>query len=411
MGSLTEFCCSRLSIPESSTPFTCTPASLSRATSSSSIGSENPFRDDLPKKHSPINTLSTRTSPFKLNQAVMLYLWTHITTLRFDDRVPPFLLAAQKFENVVSSVLDHLNNSSLQSFLLHSNKKLDSFVVNARISGILEKGVTNFTIYSPKTVTIISSHNLFSCNSLVHLIFNISCTVRLPVFVHLPNLENLELRRVTFMRESLNTSKDIILSFPILKKFKANISWLKVKNITLQVPLLEVVDIYEMDPSLCGNCTIKLCGSHFRDFSYAGSLSQYYVPSDPTSSFNASISIGKYELERAKDLGLRACMLLIQLNQVKFLKLQHINEVFASVAESLKDLLFTFHMLQYLELDSVAVEVLMALLLKTPNLITLDIEEVIKSDGEDLLEYFAIVPDCLTTLKEASGHRQGEKAS
>ncbi|KAF7815142.1 F-box/FBD/LRR-repeat protein [Senna tora] len=306
-----------------------------------------------------------------------VYLWTYITTVCIDDWAFPYhnpKKGINNFENFVSSVLLGLNNSTIQNFSLNVARKLDPSLVNAWISAILKRRVTNFTISSPKNVTIISSHYLFSCNSLVQLILNISCSVRVLASVHLPNLQNLELYGVKFLGESSGISKDMILSFPVLKKFKAKMFWLNVQSVTLQVPLLEVVNIY-CESLEYDNCTIKICASCVREFSYHGYLSQYYILSDPSFAPNASAYITIHNCHSIpiteNELGLRASMLVRQLDQVKYLKLEDIR-VFGIAKEAFVDLP-TLEMVHHLKLGYVIADMLLALLLKTPNLITLDI--------------------------------------
>ncbi|KAF7822568.1 F-box/FBD/LRR-repeat protein [Senna tora] len=336
------------------------------------------------------------------------YLWRSITKLRFDNlelrSLQNKFKAGKKkcFADFVSRVLLHLTTSSIHSFSLNVvSNGYDSSLMNTWISAVLHRRVGKLMIYyhpthSYSSLTILCSQSLFSCKSLVHLSLNMSCIVRLPAFVHLPNLKALELSKVHFRGDSSSDSKDVTLSFPVLKKFESNSCfWHDVQNVSLQVPLLETALLkFHSSPHVDEPiCIIKFCASCHLEFSYEGTVSsQQYILSDPSLALNASAI-----LDFRSKVDDRTCKLIRQFSHVKYLRLDSI-EVSAEAKDTFANLP-AFIMLRYLKLRFVKGDMLMELLPKTPNLTILEIEVLLKFD-EELLDS-AIVPNCLSdSLKE-----------
>ncbi|KAF7822567.1 F-box/FBD/LRR-repeat protein [Senna tora] len=270
-------------------------------------------------------------------------------------------------------------------------------MVNIWFSAILNRRVRKFIIHGSSHKDF-SSQPLFSCKSLVELVLNISCYLRVPADVNLPNLETLDLSGIRFT-SNLN---ELVLSFPLLKKFECqNCTWSNVQNVSLQVPALEVVVLkFGGSVYVANTCTIKFCNSRLTDFSYDGSTSQDYVLLNPPSDIHVFINIlvpqYRLEEEEEKEISLRACMLLKQFSQVEYLKLGQ-TKVFAKALGSLEDFP-AFMMLRHLELGYVTGEMLLELLLKSPNLTTLDIKGI--SEFETELLGSAFVPHCLSSTLE-----------
>jgi len=97
------------------------------------------------------------------------------------------------------------------------------------------------------------------------------CTFSLPSFVCLSSLTILKLSRITITCDSSNKSKTLALNFPALRKYEAlDCTWSGVKNVTLQVPLLEVVSIKYTLSSPESQVEIKFYASRIARFCFSG---------------------------------------------------------------------------------------------------------------------------------------------
>lgn len=262
-----------------------------------------------------------------------VYIWTSITSLHFDDTnlITDTKKSVKKsFGDFLLRVLLHLKNPEIQSFTLQVTNKYDPALVNACISAILNRGVRKLRIHCPFDLIMFSSRPLFACESLEELVLTIYFShVRVPAYVSLPNLKTLKLCGLNLNRDSVGYLEDLVLSFPVLKEFECvNCMWLNVQNVSLQVPSLEIVVLefeeYECEPTNC--CTIKFYDSHLKEFSYNGAIIQDYVLSDPPSALNASaiVALEYDEKDNGREQDItnpRACKLLNQFSQVKYLNL------------------------------------------------------------------------------------------
>jgi hypothetical protein len=254
-------------------------------------------------------------------------VWTSISNLQFDDS---FLYSEKKkmqkeqFVNFVEKVLFHFTNSNIENFsLCLSSHQYDSSQIGEWISFILKRGVKKVRIqYADKV--LLSSNSLFSCNSLVELTLQMTCTLNLPISVCLRNLQKLSISGIKFVSDSSTYSKDITLSFPILKDFEARgCEWSQ--NISLHVPLLERFSIAIWNRHSNESCksVIKVYSQCLTDFSYEGDLEQDIVLCDSSLIRNASvvIVIDEDKKDRIENLGFQAHKLLKQIDEVERLKL------------------------------------------------------------------------------------------
>lgn len=128
------------------------------------------------------------------------------------------------------------------------------------------------------------------------------------------------------LSDSSDYSKDINLSFPILKVFEARgCKWSTTQNISLQVPLLEKfsIAIWNRHSNKAFKFAIKVYSPHLTDFSYEGDLEQDIVLCDSSSVRIASVVIvvDEDKKNRMEELGFQAYNLLRQIDEVERLKL------------------------------------------------------------------------------------------
>ncbi|KAJ1384853.1 Leucine-rich repeat domain superfamily [Sesbania bispinosa] len=269
-----------------------------------------------------------------------IHVWTSITSVEFDDALlfSGKKMQQEQFVNFVNRVLLHLANSTIQSFSLCLTRyHYDASQVSAWISFILERRVQKLQIqYADKV--LISSHSLFSCSSLVDLVLQTRCTLSVPISASLPNLQKLSISGIRLVSDSSTYSKDIVLSFPVLKVFEARgCEWSTIQNISIQAPLLE------------------------------------------------------RQKDNMKKLGFQAHKLLRQIHEVERLKL-----LFYKVLMHAKDIfthLPAFGRLTYLQLNEVTGEALLHLLHNSPILNTLVLLNGVSDLNKDILTS-ASVPHC-----------------
>jgi len=255
-------------------------------------------------------------------------VWTSITNLEFNDSVPFSGKKMQKeqYEYFVNKVLLHLGNLSTQSFsLCLTSYHYEPSMVSAWISSILEKGVQKLHIQYADKVHF-PSHSLFSCNSLVQLALQMTCSLSIPTFACLPNLQTLSISGIKLVSEFPTYSKDLILSFPLLKVFEAKgCEWSTKQNLCIQAPLLEKFSISVWTSLSNEPCksSIKIFSPHLTDFSYEGDLEKEIILSNPSSVQNASVVIVIDE-DRKENMGklrFQLQKILTQIREVERLKL------------------------------------------------------------------------------------------
>ncbi|KAJ1400017.1 FBD domain [Sesbania bispinosa] len=269
-------------------------------------------------------------------------------------------------------------------------------VLNQRVRKLcVTKGLARSRAQSQVSL---SSHSLLKYKCLKELVLKVdSCDIRVPTFVCLSSLTVLKLSSVTFTCDYSNDSEKLTIDFPVLRNYETkNCTWSGVKEVTFKVPLLEVVSIDYRPRSLSDDDSyteIKFCATRLTEFTYIGYISPEVIVFDLSAAQIASANITplKYKEESVQELGI-----LKQFNNVECLKFQR-SAVLAQAKDSLVDIP-AFNMLSHLELGTVTCDILLALLLKTPFLKTLVLQELLEFD-EELLNS-AIVPDCfLSTLQ------------
>ncbi|XP_004488355.1 F-box/FBD/LRR-repeat protein At3g14710-like [Cicer arietinum] len=325
-------------------------------------------------------------------------VWTWITSLQFDDNLiySEKKMEKDQFENFVEKVFLHFTNSSIKSFsLLLTCYQYDASLINAWISFILERRVQKLHIQYVDKV-FLSSNSLFSCNSLVELVLQGRCNLSFPTSVCLPNLQNISIYGIKLVSDSSNYSKDITLSFPVLKVFEARgCEWSTMHNISLQVPLLErfSLTIWNHHSNESYKDSIKVNSLQLTDFYYEGDLEQDIILNDLSSIHNASVVlvIDEDKKDRIKKVGFQTHMLLRQICEVERLKLlfykvlRHANDIFTNLP--------TFKRLTYLHLNEVTGEALLQLLHNSPILHTLGLLNGVSDLNKDVLTS-AMVPKC-----------------
>ncbi|CAJ2659466.1 unnamed protein product [Trifolium pratense] len=326
-------------------------------------------------------------------------VWTSITNLQFDDSLlysEKEKMQKEQFVNFVEKVLLHFTNSNIKSFSLCLNShKYDASQISEWICFILNREVQKLHIqYADKV--LLSSKSLFSCNSLVELTLQMTCTLNLPISVCLRNLQKLSISGIKFASDSSTYSNDITLSFPILKDFEARgCEWSTMQNISLQVPLLERFSIAIWNRHSNESCksAIKVYSRRLTDFSYEGDLEQDIVLCDSSLIRNASIVIviDEDKKDRIEKLAFQAHNLLRQIDEVERLKL-----LFYKVLRHAKDFFINlpvFGRLTYLQLNEVNGEALLQLLHNCPILNTLVLLNGVAELHKDVFTS-AMVPQC-----------------
>ncbi|AES66878.2 putative F-box domain, leucine-rich repeat domain, L domain-containing protein [Medicago truncatula] len=310
-----------------------------------------------------------------------IYLWKFITKLDFDDKNHFSLNKIRKkgFVDFVDRVLLHLNSAHIQSFSLKMSEEynyfyINSFNINKWISVVVNLRVRNLCIYLKKglEIQLVSFDALFKCQSLEELVLN-GCAFTLPSFVCLSSLTILKLSRITITCDSSNESKTLALNFPALRKYETlDCTFLNVKSVTLQVPLLEVVSI-SYDPFYHkSHCEIKFYATRLAKFCYSGYMSDTILLEAHSVAF-ADIALYDDNEKSLQEIGIFVCKLL-SINP-ESLKLQMFGRTLQSVMfvrilnHSFEDIP-PFGRLSHLELNSVGCKYLLAILLQSPCLET-----------------------------------------
>ncbi|KAH1148668.1 hypothetical protein GYH30_043345 [Glycine max] len=334
-----------------------------------------------------------------------IHVWKSITGLQFNDALHPLGKKMQKehFVCFVKKVILHLANSRIQSFsLCLTCYHYDSTLVSAWISSILQRGVQNLHIQYADEI-LFPSCSLFSCNSLVQLVLQMKCTVSVPIFSSLPNLENLSISGIRLVSESSNYSEDLILNFPVLKVLEARgCEWLTKQNIGIKAPLLErfSIAIWNSLSNKSHKSAIKIFAPNLADFSYGGDLEQEIILLNSASIHSASVVIVADEdkMTNVGKLGFQVHKLLAQIREVKQLKL-----LFYKVLMHARDIfthLPAFSRLSYLQLNEVTGEALLNILNNCPILSSLVLQNGVSESNKDHVLTSASVPQCfLSSLK------------
>ncbi|XP_058742045.1 F-box/FBD/LRR-repeat protein At3g14710-like [Vicia villosa] len=196
---------------------------------------------------------------------------------------------------------------------------------------------------------------------------------------------------------SSNQSKELTLKFPVLRQYHShNCIWLDVKRVTIEAPLLEKVEISRQWvrswPCDVSHAEIVIRASYITKYRYEGYISSETILLDAHVD-KASISLTKSNVKSGQQMKNFFCK-LFNINNLKCLTLIR---GLAPLKPYLVDIP-AFRMLSSLDICySVTVELLLALLFKSPCLETL-VLQAIESYTEP--PNFAIVPECfLSTLK------------
>ncbi|KHN42592.1 F-box/FBD/LRR-repeat protein [Glycine soja] len=324
--------------------------------------------------------------------------WKSITGLQFNDTLLCFGKKMQKEQFVcfVNMVFLHLANSSIHNFSLCLTRyQYDSTLISAWISFIFKRGVHNLHIQYADNVHF-PSHSLFSCNSLVQLVLQMKCTISVPIFSFLPNLQNLSISGIRLVSESSNYSEDLILNFPVLKVLEARgCEWLTKQNISIKAPQLErfSIAIWNSLSNESHKSAIKIFAPNLTDFSYEGDLEQHIILLNSASIRSASVVvvIDEDNKERMENLGFKVHNLLAQIREVERLKLlfykvlMHVSDIFSHLP--------AFGRLASLQLNEVTGEALLNILHNSPFLNTLVLKNGVSELNKDVLTS-ASVPQC-----------------
>ncbi|KAL2331266.1 hypothetical protein Fmac_018847 [Flemingia macrophylla] len=354
-----------------------------------------------------------------------IYLWTFVTKLYFNDREQYQYrnnIGKTRFVNSVYRVLLHLNTSSIQSFSLSLSEHYNSYHVNQWISAMLRRRrLKELYIDSTEKIDIFSP-SLWKSPSLEKLVLvmnvysmrrkmNFDIRVKVPTCVCLSSLTVLKLSGIIFTCAPSNDSKKLNLNFPVLKKYETeNCTWLNVKGVTFEIPLLEVLLISRtrVIGSDEPHSVIKFCASRLTKFSYTGCMSDAnFLDLSATQIASANIYPQKCKEGSEEEAGFLAYEFLKKFNnKVECLRFNQ-PEVLVPAGVSLIDLP-EFEMLSRLELDKVAGVMLLFLLIKAPFLKTLIFQELLTF--EDDLWDAKCVPCVLTSLQVVYfGRLKGDK--
>ncbi|CAK8535242.1 unnamed protein product [Lathyrus sativus] len=338
-----------------------------------------------------------------------IYLGTFITGLNFDDRdfyYSSHTIRKKKFVDFVDRALLYWNNGGFQSVSLALLETYDSSCIKKWISVVLNLRIKKLCV-NLQNEFIASSDAFYKCKFLEELVLN-RFAITVSSFVCLSSLTILKLSRTKITCDSSNESETLALNFPALRKYETlDCTWSGVKSVTLQVPLLEVVSIKYTSVSRDSHVEIKFYASQLTKFCYSGFVSDTILL-DTDSLASADISLYNNE-KSVQEIEMFVCKLL-SINPESLKLCVCIKQfVLAGPKHHFTDIP-PFGMLSYLELNFVACEYLLSILLKTPCLKTL-VLKVIYFDG--MLMDFATVPHCLLhtlkvlKFKKSVGHVRG----
>ncbi|KAK7335185.1 hypothetical protein VNO80_26961 [Phaseolus coccineus] len=336
-----------------------------------------------------------------------IYRWRSITKVDFQDKDPSSnnRITKPAFQNFVHRVL-HLNTSGIQSFSLSLSESHADMRVSKWISHVLNRGVREIYIDSKEKFDI-SSESLLKTPSLEVLVLKMMNygAIKVPTFASLSHLTVLQLSGIIFTYDSSKCSPKLNFNFPTLRKYEVeNCTWLNIKGVTFEVPLLQVLSIKHTREFITDETLtlIKFCTSHLKEFSYVGYSLQHSLLLHLSTIASANIHLIKGENE--KNTAFLTCELLNQLsNKVERLTYKRSAQYWSAVSKSvpynaypnrvhaLTDHL-EFGRLTRLELGEVTGKVLMDFLLNTPSLKTL-VFEVLCQFEEELPNYDK-VPSC-----------------
>ncbi|OMO65834.1 hypothetical protein CCACVL1_21375 [Corchorus capsularis] len=251
--------------------------------------------------------------------------------------------------------------------------------------------------------------HLFACESLKELELDMFYDLRLPSFVHFPNLTTLTLTRVTFLDD--NSVGKLFNGLPNLQNLALlACGWGNVVAVNISAPMLEQLTIYEYlaTEETIPECQFMISGSRLKVFDYIGELVNDYcifdVPLLVDVDVHLSVDIHKSN-EARRLAAYRAHKLVRGLTGVKNLYVLSSRsfQVLAD-AEELIACFPLFHKLNHLEVSwsppvDFASKALLKLLHKSPYLESITIEPRIQlstlSERDDW--EFDPVPPCFLT--------------
>ncbi|RHN38639.1 putative F-box domain, leucine-rich repeat domain, L domain-containing protein [Medicago truncatula] len=216
--------------------------------------------------------------------------------------------------------------------------------------------------------------------------------------IHFGNLKHLKLCKIKFKTDSTISPDHIDLRFPHLTKFEAiNCSWfLDSGAVYVHAPLLQSINIKNGSCLLYGedNSAINFVSSlHLQEFTFAG----YCIPQGIIIPFpyyayaTTAIEKGPVYSPNHSIFGL-----LSQFSNAKQIRFQ----VFGDLAPPPPPQLCVFSMLTNLEVFFVSVDVLLALLQKSPVLKILTLKGIHEFAEERLNS--AVVPKCFASLEDVN---------
>ncbi|XP_020203366.1 F-box/FBD/LRR-repeat protein At3g14710 [Cajanus cajan] len=294
-------------------------------------------------------------------------------------------------------LLHSLNASNIQSFSLSiSVFYKDLCPLNRWISDVLNRGVKELCMNLTVQLEI-NAHSFLESPNLEKLKLR-NCSIRIPTSRCLSSLTVLKFFGVTLISDPSNRSQKLILNFPVLRTYEAeDCTWVNVKSVTFEVPLLKVLSVKlpSWSTFTLSRTKFKFRASRLTQFSYGSYMlpGMFTLELDSSAHIaSANISPGKFNGENNEETAFLAYKLLEQFHSnmqcLKFRRSEILEVVKGSiVAGSLK-----FEMLSHLELGNVAGEILLMFLMCTPFLKTLILEVLIQFKEEVLVP--KLVPAC-----------------
>ncbi|AES66880.1 F-box/RNI/FBD-like domain protein [Medicago truncatula] len=325
-------------------------------------------------------------------------LWKFATRLNFDDMDHSSNKIRKKcFVDFVDRVLIDLNSAQIGSFSLSMLEKYNSSYIEKWISLVINLRVKNLCVYLQEKI-FASFDALFKCQSLAELVLN-GCAFRLPSIVCLSSLTILKLSRINIFCDYSKKFKTLALNFPALRHYETlDCTFSHVKSVNLQVPL-EVVSIRYSRFYHTLHAEIKFYTMRPAKFCYSGYMSDTILLEAHSVGF-ADIALYDDHENSLKKIGIFVTKLLCINPETLKLQMHSCSSqpvMFAGMSHSFADIP-PFGMLRHLELNSVGCEYLRGILLNSPCLKTLILQEI--CDDGMMLSSAAIVPHCLlSTLK------------